>query len=184
MNGTESSDHRSPSHPAIRSRGTPAGGDAPTGGDVRQLIEEIGTLFEAMGHTRMEGRVVGYLLVAEPPVQALGDIAAALEVTKGSVSTATRALERGGLLERIRYPGDRRDHFRIPPGLLDRLLDQSLEVAARFRQLLERALALTGGGSRHAALQETHDFYVFLEGELRQMTSRWQERKGQREVGA
>ena len=60
--------------------------------EQRELIEEFGLLQEQMGGTRMTGRVSGWLLLADPPVQSLTEIAEGLGVSKAAVSGAARLL--------------------------------------------------------------------------------------------
>lgn len=64
----------------------------------------------------MAGRVLGALLVggAEEPTAA--ELADALRVGPASISSATRELERIGVLVRLRRPGERRDRFGVAPG--------------------------------------------------------------------
>ena len=67
----------------------------------RLLAEEFGLLFEEMGRTRMDGRVAAWLLVADPPVQSLTEIAKALGMSKAAVSSAARDLLHAEMVERV-----------------------------------------------------------------------------------
>ena len=60
--------------------------------DLLQYVEDVGLAFESFGGCRMMGRVLGWLLVADPPHQTFAEIADALGKSKGSISHATRAL--------------------------------------------------------------------------------------------
>jgi len=143
--------------------------------ELRRFAEEVGVLFEAQGHTRMEGRIVGRLLVADPPVQSMTALSEYLGVSKASVSAATRVLVQTGAIERVSLPGDRRDYFRLRTDFLDGVLHESIAAMTRFRSLLERALQLVSGDDQpHAALIDTRDFYEFFERELTDVLQRWQ----------
>ena len=74
------------------------------------------------GAARMVGRVLGWLLVCEPPEQSAADLAQALRASKGSISTATRVLLRTGLIERVRVRGERFDRFVAKPEGWDEFL--------------------------------------------------------------
>ena len=78
----------------------------------KQYAEEFGLAFEQFGITRMAGRILGWLLVCEPPHQSPQDLQDALQASKGSISTNIRMLERLNFVERISLPGDRRTYFR------------------------------------------------------------------------
>ena len=151
----------------------------------RLLVEEYGLLFEEMGNTRMEGRVMGWLLLADQPVQSLTEIADGLGVSKAAVSTAARSLLQVGAVERVSEPGRRGDFYRSIPGKLDdvlrpdrittmgRLVDRSLELVADKDQ----------SRSNYALLHEMRDFLDFLEAEIPGLMSRWQARPARRQAG-
>ena len=53
--------------------------------ELRHYLEQWGLLFESLGSTRMMGRVLGWLLVCEPPEQTAREIADALGVVVKSL---------------------------------------------------------------------------------------------------
>ena len=76
------------------------------------LVEDFALLTEEMGRTRMDGRVMAWLLLADPPVQSLTQIVQGLGVSKAAVSTAARSVLRSGLVERVSEPERRGDFYR------------------------------------------------------------------------
>ena len=46
--------------------------------EKQHFAEEVGLFFERSGMTRMAGRILGWLLVCDPPHQTLNDLAEAL----------------------------------------------------------------------------------------------------------
>jgi DNA-binding transcriptional regulator GbsR (MarR family) len=145
----------------------------------KQFIEEVGLLFEMVGLPRMAGRVFGWLLISNPPHQSLGELAEALQASKGSISTMTRLLVQIGLIERISLPGQRRDYFRIKLNAWSELSKQRLTQIRAFRQLAERGLELLQGEDPHLLqrLEEMRDMHAFLERELPLMTERWEQQR-------
>jgi hypothetical protein len=145
-------------------------------------VEDIGLYFEQNGLPRMAGRIIGWLLVCDPPEQSAGELAAVLRASKGSISTATRLLAQARLIERVALPGARRDYFRIrPDGWGDRVR-ASVGVVSEFRRLTERGLDLLGAAApaRRARLEGVHDLYVWLERELPALLERYEaERRGE-----
>ncbi|MBA3470937.1 MAG: hypothetical protein H0T53_14985 [Herpetosiphonaceae bacterium] len=59
---------------------------------ARQFVEKVGLLYEQVGLQRMAGRILGWLLICDPPAQSAADLAAALDASKGSISGITRQL--------------------------------------------------------------------------------------------
>ncbi len=145
--------------------------------EVKRFVEEIGILSEAQGRTRMEGRIIGFLLVAEPPVQSMDAIATFLGVSKGSVSTATRMLVKTGAVERVGRPADRRDYFRVRTGFIDRLLDEGAQTANRMRVVFDWGSELVSeSATPHAALDEAREFCAFVERQFTDLLQHWRTR--------
>jgi DNA-binding transcriptional regulator GbsR (MarR family) len=145
----------------------------------RLLAEEFGLLFEEMGRTRMDGRVAAWLLLADPPVQSLTDIAQALGVSKAAVSTAARSLLQSEMVERVSEPGRRGDSYRSLVGKLEGVLQlDHLEI---LKRLVDHALALIADKdqtqSNYAQLHEMRDFLAFLQAEIPGLMARWQARR-------
>ncbi len=149
--------------------------------EMKCFVEEVGIAFEQNGLPRMAGRILGRLMIAEPPHQTTGELEEALMASKGSISTMTRLLIQIGLIERLSLPGIRHDFFRIKPGASYQLLKDSLDQATAFRQLIGRGLELIEGKTHvnRQWLEEMRDMYAFFEREFPALLERWeQERKG------
>lgn len=103
------------------------------------FIETMGRHFEEEGIPRIAGRLFGLLMVNEEPCS-LDDMAARLQVSKGSVSTNSRLLEQWGVIERVTRPGDRRDYYQVAPDMDSRMLERQVEHVARLRERLREGL--------------------------------------------
>ena len=110
------------------------------------FIEEFGTMFEEMGGGRMVGRVLGFLMVADPPAQSAEEIAAALHSSRGAISQATRILVQIGLIRRFRQPRERRDSFQVRrDGWTEGIRRRDREID-RLQAMFEQAKRITAGG--------------------------------------
>jgi DNA-binding transcriptional regulator GbsR (MarR family) len=148
----------------------------------RQFAEEVGIVFEQTGMPRMAGRILGWLLISDPPHQSTEQITKALMASKGSISTMTRLLIQLGLIERISLPGVRHDYFRLRSDAWQHMVGRGLtEEIKMVRQLAERGLTLLGEKTpvTRAWLEEMLDVYTFLEKEFPALLNRW-ERKHQK----
>ncbi len=76
-------------------------------------VEYVGRLWESFGQPRTAGRILGWLMICDPPEQSSSDLADALRISAGSVSTTTRQLMQLGIADRVTYPGDRASYFRL-----------------------------------------------------------------------
>lgn len=107
---------------------------------TRRFVEEMGRLFEREGYAPIAGRVFGRLLVAPEPLP-LTALARELGVSKASVSTDTRRLERRGILERVRRAGDRQAYYRVADDLSVRMMEGRVGRIGAFLSLVEAFLA-------------------------------------------
>ncbi|MFC1979601.1 GbsR/MarR family transcriptional regulator [Chloroflexota bacterium] len=148
--------------------------------EEKGFVEEFGLFFEQADLPRMAGRILGWLLISDPPHQSVDELVETLMASKGSVSTMTRLLIHIGLIERISLPGVRHDYFRIQHGTLQHMLKQSVERIRIVRCLAERGLELTKGRDSLArqGLEEMRDMYAFFEREFPILQERWQQERG------
>ncbi len=151
--------------------------------EKQHFVEEVALVFEEIGLTRMAGRILGWLLICNPPYQSADELAEALQASRGSISTMTRLLIQLDLIERIGFPGDRRDYFRMKPDVWAQLLQARLEQITDLHQLAERGLALLDNEppELQLRLQDMHDLYSFVEAELPILIERWEQERATRE---
>lgn len=148
--------------------------------EERRFADELGFFWEDAGGTRMAGRVLGVLLLADPPEMSSSDLAEFLGVSAGSVSIATRELIRPGVVSRVRIPGVRQDHFRATLGAnISQFMRSRVELNRRWAELLRRGeiLAAAKNGDVRHQLAEIRDFFEFIESEQASILARWERRR-------
>jgi DNA-binding transcriptional regulator GbsR (MarR family) len=77
-----------------------------------EFIDTIGEAAERYGLTRIAGLLKGLLFLAREPLS-LDDMAERLEVSKASVSTNIRMLERWKAVRRVFNRGDRKNYYEL-----------------------------------------------------------------------
>lgn len=132
------------------------------------FIEDIGLFFEQAGMPRMAGRILGVLLICNPPAQSIGEIAEKLKASKSSVSIMARMLVENGLVERAASPLPRRDYYQFKPGGWVVYMRQWLELMSELHSITERGLELIQDMPPEfkVRLQEAHDIFSLLEENL------------------
>jgi len=143
----------------------------------KQFIEDTGLLIERGGIPRMAGRILGWLMIADPPHQSIDELTKELMASKGSISTMTRLLIQIGLIERVSFPGVRHDYFRIRPGVVQHILKHTSEDLRIGKELSERGLSLVADKSELSRrwVKEMHELYVFIEKEWPSLIERWEQ---------
>ena len=139
-----------------------------------EFAEEMGIFFEKTGFPRMAGRIWGWLLICDPPEQTAGQIAEALQASRGSVSTMTRLLQIWGV-ERVGIPGQRGGCYRIRSGSFVKLLHTEIQMFAEIRGLAERGLGILQNEPAQVRerLREGRDLFTFVEKEYPALIEKW-----------
>lgn len=146
----------------------------------QHYVEEVALYFERDGLPRMAGRILGWLLICDPPHQSSADLARILHASKGSISTMAGLLLRTGLIERIGLPGNRRDYYRMRPDAISTLFREGVARVTALRVLTERGLSMLADRSPQAEsrLKALRDFTAFFEEEYPALLDRWEARPG------
>jgi hypothetical protein len=127
------------------------------------LPQELGELFDASGWPRLAGRLMGELMLADPPYLSTTQLCERLETSKGHLSSTMKLLVLGGLVERFGVSGSRMDHYRVPPDAFVRAVQHSVEPMTRLADLADRAAVRLPPGSIVAEqVTQMRDLYRFL----------------------
>jgi DNA-binding transcriptional regulator GbsR (MarR family) len=127
----------------------------------KKFADEVGVVLGQMGMPPAFGRLLGWLLICDPPAQTSTQLSEALGLSKGSVSTGMRMLERAGLVHRVPMPGRGHAYEMAAEGLV-----RATDPATRFgmlRDVMSRGLAVLEDpdSERARRLRVTRDFYAF-----------------------
>lgn len=147
--------------------------------ELASFADEVGLLYEQLGFPRVWGRVLGWLLVCQPDVQSADDLALALHASKGSISMATQALTRSGMVERQTVRGDRRTYYRIRPEAWVSVFEEQARTATKFRELAEWGLKLLNNAPSddRRRLEDLHDLTAFYEREAPALLTYWRKHR-------
>ncbi|MFD9940388.1 GbsR/MarR family transcriptional regulator [Nonomuraea sp. NPDC059023] len=151
---------------------------------LHDFADEIGSWMEDLGLPRMPGRILGWLMVCEPPHQSADELAEALQASRGAISMSVRMLIGGGSVERYPVPGTRRTYYRLRPGFWLREAEDKARMAREWRKVTERGLELLNDRTEESRrrMQEAHDMYAFLELEYGRIKERWLEHQAKQET--
>lgn len=129
------------------------------------FIEDIGLYFERLGLPRMAGRILGVLLISDPPAQSITEIGEKLNASKSSISIMARLLIESGLIEKVPSPIPRRDYFKFKTGGWILYMQQWFELMSGLHKITERGIALLNEkpADLKRRLLEAHDLFSYLE---------------------
>jgi DNA-binding MarR family transcriptional regulator len=143
------------------------------------FADQVGRFFARQyGLPPVTGRVVGWLLICDPPAQTAGEIAEALQTSRSAVGSAIGALENQGQILRTRTAGERADRVSFHPDAAVRALESPGEYEAVLA-LARHGLELLGDAppARRERLLEMAAFYEFLLERMPALADEWRTRR-------
>lgn len=150
---------------------------------VHQYLEEMALSFEEKGFPRMAGRVLAWLMIAEPGHQSMPQIVDALDASKSSISTATRVLINFDLIEKIGLRGERKDYYRLKPKLWRDSVKLAVKKMADLKNIAARSLKILDDVNvNKESLQEMHDVYAFLEEQMPLILDAWEKQQNKKPI--
>jgi DNA-binding MarR family transcriptional regulator len=143
--------------------------------DELSFADQVGRYFtQRYGMAPVTGRVLGWLMICDPPEQTPAALAETLGASRSSIGTAVTLLERNNLIQRTRPAGERADRVWLDPEAGARDLDdpqQYLDQAA----LAHRGLAILANTEprRRARLLEMAALSEFLAKRTPELAAEW-----------
>jgi len=77
----------------------------------RELIEETGKVFEKFGLTPMQGRIVAFFTISDPPEKTFDEIVKYFKASKSSVSNSLNVLLQSKIIDYKTFSTERKRYF-------------------------------------------------------------------------
>ncbi|TDD64659.1 transcriptional regulator [Jiangella aurantiaca] len=148
------------------------------------FVEELGLLFEEMGERRMNGRVLGYLMLSSEPHVSTAELMRELNASAGSISAATRALSAPGFIRRVSVPGSRGHFYRADDDVWGAFLATEHRYLYKRQRLADEVMAALGDADDivQRRMANMRDYFNWLEARHRTLGNEWEEYKRQRDA--
>lgn len=143
--------------------------------ETTAFIEKFATAWDSLNASRMEGRVLGLLIISDEPHLSANRIAQLLQASAGAISMATRSLVSIGIINRHTVPGDRRHFFRVEDDVWGTFLAGERDKLQRMSTVIRGGLHTAAGKrpSPHKRLVIAEHYMTWLRGYQRQMVEDW-----------
>ncbi len=134
----------------------------------KDFVNEFSLKFEEIGHSRIFGQILGWLLICEPRQQSFNDLMENLEISKASVSNITRILLEIGLIEKVRISGERQMYFKVKTDALSEFMDRQVKYIQEVKEILEKGYqyVLQEEQEDVVRLKRASQLYAFLSEEI------------------
>ena len=145
---------------------------------VSEFVERFAAQLVEAGMTRMPARVFAALLSSERGVMSSAELGEQLKVSPAAVSGAIRYLSQVDMVIREREPGSRRERYRVQASQWYETLTNRDSMLRRWQATLREGVDHFGLDTPQGRrINETREFFVFLESELGSLMDRWAEHR-------
>ena len=133
-------------------------------GELLRWVERVATFFaEHYGLPPITGRILGWLMICDPPEQSPAQIAQAIGASRASLTTNMRLLTASGLVHRLTRSGGRTTYFRIDDDMWQNVIRRRIASMMSFGQITQDAIDLLGAGNPCAArVLAAHEFFAWM----------------------
>src|SRR5258708_22093129 len=108
---------------------------------TQNWVERVAAVFaQHFGLPPITGRILGWLLICDPPEQSAGEIADAIGASPASLTTSMRLLTVGELVQRRHRPGERKTYYRIDDDAWEKGIRQRITGMSSLRALTPAAM--------------------------------------------
>jgi DNA-binding transcriptional regulator GbsR (MarR family) len=143
----------------------------------KEFVEDFSMKIEDLGHPRIYGQILGWLLICEPAHQSFSDLTENLGISKASVSNTTRILLERELIEKVRLEGERQMYFKLKEGSLTDFMEKQLRLTLDLESITSKGLefAKRQNNIDTDRLQKANDFHHFLAEQTKDLIQKYKQ---------
>lgn len=109
---------------------------------TRETIEETGKVFEKFGLTPMQGRIVAYFTVSDPPEKTFDELVKYFQASKSSISNSLNFLLQNRIIDYKTFASDRKRYFFITDSFFRVYFTKVLENVAELKEYAYRTVSM------------------------------------------
>ncbi|RKS07823.1 DNA-binding transcriptional regulator GbsR (MarR family) [Nocardiopsis sp. Huas11] len=147
------------------------------------FVRRFSEFWQSQGRPRAEGRIVGFLLVADRDAVSAEEVAEGAQVSRGTVSESVRRLRELGFVTLIEVPDRRTRLITMDEDVWGGFLRNERGYLRDQRDLARSALErLPGlGAPARNRLRNMHDYMAWLDDYHDTLLAHWEEYKARRD---
>ncbi|MEO3806962.1 transcriptional regulator [Nonomuraea sp. B1E8] len=134
--------------------------------DDEQLLEwaeQVAMHLARDGVPPIAGRILGWLMVCDPPEQSAGQISTTIGASRASLTMNLRLLTGMGFLTWRTRPGDRTMYYRMADDAWQAVVRQQVAGIASFLDITRQGLDLVGPDDERAArVHQAHATFAWM----------------------
>lgn len=128
-----------------------------------EWVEQVAMYLARDGVPPIAGRVLGWLMVCDPPEQSAGQISAAIGASRASLTSNLRVLSSMGFLTSRTRPGERTVYYRMAEGAWAVVVRRQIAGITSFLDITRKGLDLVGPDEGRAGrVREAHATFEWM----------------------
>jgi DNA-binding transcriptional regulator GbsR (MarR family) len=149
---------------------------------VKDQVEKIGIVCDKDGFPPLAGRLLGFLMLAEPPHKTFDEIVEFLQASKSAVSNTIKFLESQKMVEYITFPGDRKRYFKMSVETWADVMIDKMDWLQAMHDQISLVLSLRSDNypKFNEGLQNIRELYEIIMEEMPLMIEKWKTRIAKR----
>lgn len=109
---------------------------------TRDTIEETGKVFEKFGLTPMQGRIVAYFTLTDPPEKTFDELVNYFKASKSSVSYSLNNLLQNKIIDYKTFASDRKRYFYVTDSFFIVYFRKVLENVSELKKYAYRTVSM------------------------------------------
>jgi DNA-binding transcriptional regulator GbsR (MarR family) len=109
---------------------------------TRETIEDTGKVFEKFGLTPMQGRIISYFALSDPPEKTFDELVIFFKASKSSVSNSLNFLLQNKIIDYKTFPSDRKRYFFITDSFFMVYFKKVLENVAELKEFAYKTVSM------------------------------------------
>ena len=109
---------------------------------IRDTIEETGKVFEKFGLTPMQGRIVAYFTISDPPEKTFDELVKYFAASKSSISNSLNYLLQNKIIDYKTFATDRKRYFFITDSFFQVYFKKVLENVKELKTYAYRTVTM------------------------------------------
>jgi DNA-binding transcriptional regulator GbsR (MarR family) len=128
-----------------------------------EWVERVAMYLARDGVPPIAGRVLGWLMVCDPPEQSAGQISEAIGSSRASLTSNLRLLTSMGFLTWRTRPGERTVYYRMAENAWEVVVRQQIAGITSFLTITREGLDLAGPeADRSARIRQAHAAFTWM----------------------
>lgn len=130
---------------------------------LMQWVERVTAFLARDGVPPIAGRILGWLMICDPPEQSAAQISAAIGASRASLTTNMQVLTTMGVVSRRTRPGIRTAYYHVQEDAWEKVVRRQIDSLASFCKITSAGMNLIGpDNDRAARIREAHQTFDWM----------------------